>query len=201
MKTFLVALSLLLFPVAALADVDTSSAVEVLVGDGHGSGVYVGNGYVLTAAHVAVNGLVQPITVSRQRDAAWTDSYDAKVVWIDQVRDFAILKINAVEVTFKAAKIECTEPTLGQDVTVAGWPADLGLVISKGYIAGGKATRAIWEQSFIMVGAIFFGNSGGPVYADSGRVIGLAVGMLQGSSLGIVIPTSVVCEVLPFAVK
>lgn len=180
----------------------TASAVEIDVGQGHGSGVYIGKGYVLTAAHVAEVATDGTVTVKRQRSAEWTDSWVGEVVWMDKRQDFALVRIKAIlpDDMTKAA-VSCAKPTMKQDVTVVGWPVDLGRIQSRGYVAGDADKRGPWAVSYVVVAPIFFGNSGGPVYNDKGELIALAVGILQGTSLSIVVPTSAVCDQLPAGLK
>lgn len=185
---------------ANAATVDNGSAVEVFVGEGHGSGVYLGNGWVLTAAHVAAGAPDNATKIKRVRNESWTDEWTADVVWTDTRQDFALLKIRGEVANLSAAVIDCGDMALGQDVTVVGWPADLGMVQSRGYVAAGKEKRGPWQSAFVVVAPIFFGNSGGPVYNQEGDVAGLAVGILQGTSLSIVIPVSAVCKQLPSGV-
>jgi S1-C subfamily serine protease len=192
--------ALLLACSAHAAPFDASSAVEVSDDSGHGSGVYIGHGYVLTAAHVVAG--KSEMTIRRNRSADWVDTWTAAVVWTDAVKDFALLKIRAVmpDEDMRPAKVSCEKPTLGQPLTIVGWPADLGQVQSVGYIGSEEAKRGAWPVSYVVVAPLFFGNSGGPVYAADGKVIGLAVGLVSGTSLALMVPTSTVCEALPAAV-
>lgn len=205
MKLFLAAVSLAFSCLVAQATPVsyTASAVEVLVGGGHGSGVVLAHGYVLTAGHVAEMATDGVLTIKHPRAGDWVDEWTAKVVWIDKQQDFALLKINAVvtDDTVPHATLACKPPELGQPVTIAGWPVDLGLVISKGYIGSGEGPRAFWAKSYIVIGAIAPGNSGGPVYADDGTVIGLAVGVLSGTPLDIIVPVDAICDELPPGAK
>jgi S1-C subfamily serine protease len=178
------------------------SAVEVVLENGHGSEVYIGNGYILTAAHVAADAKEGVVTIKRPRNAGWTDEWSAKVLWIDAVHDFALLKLAAVPpADLVAAKVACDSLTMGENVTIIGWPVDLGRIQSRGYVAGDAGKRDRWEVSYVVVAPIFFGNSGGPVYDKDGHVAALAVGIVSGTSLSIVVPTAAICQQLPADAK
>ena len=204
MKSFLAFFCLaaaLITGTSAFAGSFSDSAVEIVVGDGHGSGVYLGNGYVLTAGHVAKNTIDGTVEVKKQRSADWTDTWTAKVLWVDETQDFALLKIAAAEVPLPAAPLGCQTPALSQELFIVGWPLDMGMTITKGYVATGVAKRGQWEHALVAVAPITFGNSGGPAFDANGNVVGLVVGIYGGTSLSLVIPTSAVCSELPPGAK
>ena len=194
------------FMSAASAEVVTDSAVEVsLGGRGHGSGVYIGDGYVLTAAHVADEaGEGGEVEIKRKRSEDYTDAWTGTVVWIDKVQDFALVRIKAVldDAHLPAAEVSCDKFKMQQSVTIVGWPRDLGRIQSQGYVAGAEEKRGPWAHALVVVAPVTFGNSGGPVYDNAtGKVAGLAVGILNGTSLSIVIPTYRICKILPRSIK
>lgn len=200
-RLLVVASGVVLFTLAVMvsprAEDFTASAVEVEVGQGHGSGVYIGKGYVLTAAHVVADA-GGTVTIKRPRSAEWSDNWSGTVVWVDTRQDFALVRINAVMPDDMAkATVSCVKLEMAEDVTVVGWPVNLGRIQSRGYVAGGADKRGPWAVSYVVVAPIFFGNSGGPVYNEKGEVVALAVDILQGTSLSIVIPTAAVCGQLP----
>lgn len=200
------------------AEINTESAVQVCISKatdedgntkcgGHGSGVYIGDGYVLTAAHVAEgadkDGTVQ-VNRPRSDSDSWNDSWTAEVLWTDKRQDFALLKLRAImdESGVPAAVVSCEPLKMQQPVTIVGWPLSLGRIQSRGYVASKEDKQPPhWAHAYVVVAPVTFGNSGGPVYDDAGKVVGLAVGIVDGTSLSFVIPTFRVCSQLPHSLK
>lgn len=67
-----------------------SSVVKVIVGNGHGSGVNIGDGYIVTAAHVVGNEKV--VRVKGRWPFAIFET-DAEVLWSNPAYDVALLRI------------------------------------------------------------------------------------------------------------
>lgn len=137
-----------------------------------GTGFVVGEGYVLTAHHV-VNGrtglLVGPDAANR-----WTP---AEIVQSDAALDLALLKarINAPVLTLASTP---QIPT-GLEVSVMGYPQPkiqgFGQKITSGLINGyrNESQNAQDLGLFQFSAEVARGNSGGPVFAPDGTVIGL----------------------------
>lgn len=189
----------------ARSEVVTDSAVQVVVGGGHGSGVYIGDGYILTAAHVAVEaGTEGTVEIKHPRSENYADSWTATVVWVDTRQDVALLHVKAVisDTALKASPVSCDKFNVGQKVVIVGWPRDLGRIQSSGYIASDETKRGPWAHSVVVVAPVTFGNSGGPVYDEqTGKVAGIAVGILDGTSLSLVVPVYHVCGTLPRSIN
>lgn len=183
---------------SAIAGFDGHSAVEVLHAGGHGSGVYIGRNYVLTAGHVA-EGFATVTVTHPGTSGFWVDSWEANVVWVDKVRDFALLRIKAVSLpdTMPAAVLACKMPELNAPIDIVGWPLNLGRLTTHGYVASDDAVRGPWQHSFVAVAPITFGNSGGPAYDADGKLMGLVVGIVDGTSLSLIAPVAPICDELP----
>lgn len=188
------------------------------------SGTYIGEGYVLTAAH-CVLGEVQ---TTLRKDALADDAKDedkggwtAKVIITDNLHDFAIVKFDKAlvqsekdksvwepktdvviaDLKFKATKVGCEYPKLRQHYLVKGWPMG-EYAETIGYVAGPKKKIAVWAVAYMFVGAGFYGSSGSGVYNElTDTVDAVFVGMIQGSGLYIIIPTAEICNILPREIK
>lgn len=158
---------------------------------GHGSGIYLGNGFVLTAAHVA-----------RDEDQLWVKQgellFPLELIWSDEDEDYALLRLTEhyTHSLFKADKVSCVPPELGQDLIIKGFPADLNQTVVRGYIAGKEQKLDHWAHAWPMIAGIFYGNSGGPVYNTRGEVIGISVGLLD-TPVAVMSPIYVICPKLP----
>lgn len=189
------------FPVnqALLARPVPAAEATVLVSTamGHGSGVHIGEGRILTAAHV-VGDMAE---VNVQTSNGW--SRDATVLWVDKLRDLALLKIPTSNVV-STAELNCTDPLVGDRVEAIGNPGVLRWMHSFGRISSLFEKRGPWDAAYIVDITVAPGMSGGPLFDHQGRVIGIVVGLavanLGGypSAIGFsyVVPASVACQII-----
>lgn len=196
------------------------SVVEIYTGgpsmqqgaDGGCSGVYLGNGLVLTARHCV---LVNEDDVNSQMNALWvrTDSGQsekATVGWFSEDTDVAVLRVPSLKAM--VALVSCSKPMLGQDITIIGHPwMVLAWAVSPGVVstdhpvdrqaamteAGGEDVIAHrgWVDLVVSTALDAKGVSGAPVFDNGGDVIGIVVASI-GSFSGF-IPTSALCAELP----
>ncbi|NGM62803.1 trypsin-like peptidase domain-containing protein [Sphingobacterium sp. SGG-5] len=133
------------------------------------------DGYVVTNNHV-INGAD---SVHLQNSKG--QSFRAKIVYSDAIKDLAILHIDDtgfkplknVPYTFKKQKSE-----LGEDIYTIGFPRDEA-VYGQGYLSSntGYVGDTIAYQISIPVNP---GNSGGPVLDNQGNIIGIISGKQKG---------------------
>ncbi|KKN53872.1 hypothetical protein LCGC14_0598310 [marine sediment metagenome] len=138
---------------------------------GFGSGVFIDDNVVLTAAHV----LEQPDLIVELVDGTVLEVDD---FYIDNKEDVGFIFINANELCI--AKITASPGDIGDigdTVYLVGSPHEpsLKFTITKGILS--HLSRDIWEWKDLLQtdaeGA--FGSSGGPLYDSEGRVIGVCV--------------------------
>ncbi len=132
-------------------------------------------GYVVTNNHV-INGAD---SVHLQNSKG--QSFRAKIIFSDPIKDLAILHIDDdsfktpknIPYTFKKQKSD-----LGEDVYTIGFPRDEA-VYGQGYLSSntGYAGDTIAYQISIPVNP---GNSGGPVLDNQGNIIGIISGKQKG---------------------
>ena len=149
---------------------EAAAAATVLIDSptGHGSGAYVGNARILTAAHVI--GGRGPFTIFfRDRLIG-----SARVDRIDLTDDLATLDVvgldaaGAVPLTWGDVMLL----RLGEPIVVAGYPSQVGFTITQGVFSGLKrdaATEYVQTDA-----AINPGNSGGPLVNSAGELVGIA---------------------------
>lgn len=177
-----------------------------------GTGFFIDEyGTVVTAAHVVyfdesqkVAGAVR-IVINGEKTL-----YKAKVLKIDLEHDIAILRVMQTSDFYrelryayddKSAKILDRkfdhvdidynyEPSAGDIIFIMGFPMNFKNVISTGIVMSDKLADVETDNGSpykgMMLGGAFIthGNSGGPVFIESGRVIGVAtVGNDAGLSL------------------
>lgn len=165
------------------------STVKVVLENGHGSGVHIGNGYVLTAAHVL-----------RGEPALKLDDgteHPATVLWQNKEYDIALLR---TEATMQSSSLACTALYDGQSVIARGNPSQLEFVSSAGRVVGAPRAVGPWKAAAPVDMTIVMGMSGGPTLDAAGRVVGINVGVLSArgslTGFGFIVPGSAVCELL-----
>lgn len=176
------------------------SVVMVNVEGGHGSGVHIGNGFVITAAHVT--GDAKEVSLKRQVG----EDVKAEVMWVNKAYDIALLRTSG-KLAGKAS-LDCAQPKLGDEIQAAGNPLNLEFVSSFGRIAGAARAADPWREVVITDITTVMGASGGPLFGKDGRVVGIVVGVVPAplkngdgyvpslTGFGTAVPASAVCQLL-----
>jgi S1-C subfamily serine protease len=178
------------------------SSVYIKVEDGHGSGVYIGNGLFLTAAHVAKKAQDDKLTVILNDG----DELPAVVLWKNEDYDVALIRTTDT-VAAQIAHLSCDarELPVGAYVETIGNPVNLKNVRTRGAVARNIAHFDKPMNAFIADLTIAPGNSGGPVFDDQGNLVGLVSAMTAVSTnafgvslipLTYVVPASTICMLM-----
>jgi serine protease Do len=173
-------------------DGDAQKQVQAL-----GSGFIVdAEGHIVTNNHVVKDATQVKVTLDDGRELP------AKVVGIDPRTDLALLKIDAqASLPFlKLGDSDAARP--GDWVVAVGNPYGLGGTVTAGILsARGRDIHSGPYDDFLQIDApINSGNSGGPLFAQDGSVIGVntAIFSPSGGSIGIgfAIPSNLVSSVV-----
>ncbi len=167
----------------------TDSFFSQMVTKGAGSGVIISdNGYIVTNHHV-IDG-ANKITVRTKEGK----EYAAKLIGSDQKTDLAVLKIEASNLT-AAVLGTSSSLSVGDEAIAIGNPlGELGGTVTRGIISALDREITIDGQSMTLLQtdtAINKGNSGGGLFNDSGKLIGIVNAKSSGTSvegLGFAIP-------------
>lgn len=170
------------------------STVKIVMDVSHGSGVHIGNGYIVTAAHV-----VGDKTPRIKLDDG--SEQDAVVMWTNKAHDIALLRTAS---TMGASALDCRVAANGEHVTAKGNPTVLEFVSSAGRIAGAEREFGPWARVLPVDMTIVMGMSGGGVFDQRGNLVGIVVGVLVApvgfaaslTGFGAVVPSAAVCELL-----
>lgn len=182
-------------PTASLAPQLAHTTARIVVTcpgqEGHaGSGVVVApEGYVLTAYHVVQEAFTQAsctvqVGIGRRVNEPVRLTYRARPVAHDSAMDLALLLIvsdligRAPDTTFPYAALAPSPPEVGEVVHVLGFPSlsegilayDSDTIISEGSCQSAD-TCWLLTEAFAS-----WGSSGGPVFDDRGRLVGITVG-------------------------
>ena len=142
----------------------TAYMVKITYPDGgHGSGVVVGPGLVITARHVAKDGMIlEHGSGSVPGEIIWTGGKDMK-------NDLALVKFDPKGLNMHSLPVNCHTPVkVGDAVEVYGFALDMDLLRTTGTVAG------FIHDMMIVDATIAPGNSGGPVI-HNGELVGISV--------------------------
>lgn len=176
---------------------NAASVLKIMVGDGHGSGVYVGHGYAITASHVV--GKESSVGIKLMSG----ETRVGEVLWANSSYDIALLHLDDAK-GMKASVLDCRTANDGEVIVARGNPMMMEFITSYGHVSGTARSIGPWKVAFIADATIIPGMSGGPVFDDDGKVIGISVGVITapmgiGASMtgfGLVVPSSTVCMLM-----
>lgn len=178
-----------------------TAAATVLVdtNSGHGSGVHIGNGLYITAAHVTKD--AEHLTVKLDTG----EDFPAEVLWANEAYDVALIKTRPPGAA--AARLDCAAPELatGTIIEIIGNPLGLRNIHTWGRVSRATEQGKAPRYSLIADITIAPGNSGGPAFDREGRLVGIVVavslartGPMSSSivPLSYVVPASAICTLL-----
>ncbi len=150
---------------------------------GLGSGFFISpDGYAVTNNHVVDH--AKSVEVTTEDGTI----YSAKVIGTDPKTDLALIKVEGKK-DLPYVDFETATPRVGDWVVAVGNPYGLGGTVTAGIIsAEGRAISQNPYDDYIQIDApINKGNSGGPTFDTSGKVIGVntAIYSPSGGSVGI----------------
>lgn len=173
------------------------STVKVRLLTGHGSGVHIGGGYVITVAHVVAD----EKTVSlRFDDGSFTEG---QVLWANKTKDVALVKFKDIG-RVAQSPLSCRIAAPGEHVTAKGNPTQFEFLSFDGQINGAPMTLGDMVDVLPADITIIPGMSGGPVMDGAGMVIGLSVGVAtvpigMGASIvriGLIVSGKTICDLM-----
>jgi S1-C subfamily serine protease len=181
------------------------SDVMVIVNDtgGHGSGVFIGGQYYLTASHVATG-------KTPRLDLKFHDGSirKAELMWTSPEFDIALMRASGDGVD--PANLSCRDVPSGESIVTKGNPFFVEFVESFGKTAssalrGDKRPKELhgFKASQILDTTVLPGQSGGPVFDSKGDLIGITVAVINApgfgltpTGYGVMIPSSEICQLL-----
>lgn len=173
-----------------------ASFVKVDVPNGHGSGIHIGGGRILTATHVVVGQTTVPIKLS---DGS---TRNAQVLWADKESDIALLQTDGEGIA--ASTINCAPNVVGANVHAIGNPLFLEFVRVAGRISTPSLPIGHWAAGVIVDMVSLPGMSGSGVLNDREELVGIVVGTLTApvdfggsfTGLGMLVPAEHICGLL-----
>jgi serine protease Do len=163
-------------------------------------------GYFITNHHVVrPEGKIANLFVVLNSGTPKQERLGAKLVADDVARDLAVLAVEFDKLPEPLTLEAAEEPAETQSLFVLGFPFGESLSSSAKHPAvtisraGVSSLRRDDHGRLVALqldGALNPGNSGGPVVAASGRVVGVSVASILGAQIGLAIPALEVDELL-----
>ena len=176
-----------------IATANADSAVRVDRPDGgHGSGVVMLDGRIITAAHVT-NGISLVFVTTDQGTIL-----NYKVARSFPESDVAILESLDTNVRIHGSHLSCTAPVVGEPIRASGNPLDLRNINFWGRVSGSEVNFfGRWKSITIVGVAGAAGMSGGPIFNDLGQIRGIVVaGPGAVAPFLIAVPSIEICRLL-----
>ena len=181
------------------ASVTDAATVKFFVGESVGSGVHIGEGYIITAAHVVDGAKTARV---KARDGK---EYEADVLWANKAYDIALVQVADTQ-AIPTASMSCRTAAVGENIKAVGNPFGIEFLSAFGRISGEpREFLPNWKLAFVVDMTTLGGQSGGPVFDESGSIIAIIVGgMLSPSGkdsrsptgYNFAVPSAVVCKLL-----
>jgi S1-C subfamily serine protease len=166
---------------------------------GHGTGTIVSPHAVLTAYHVVQE---TPLDVTFFNGPRLS----GRVSWFDAKLDLALVDVE-VPAGYPVTKLDCDNLHVGEQLVSVGHPTQSRWVAVGGHL---PTTATIGTGQLVPLGfPIGLGTSGGPVFDQSGRVVGITLAILaernpasaaydryKDTGIGLMLPAKDFCAAL-----
>lgn len=149
----------------------TQATVYVELEGGHGSGVVIGDGLILTNQHV-VDDVKEKTTVIFANGV----KREARVIWKGS-KPYDLALLSADTTGAQVAGIDCKPSQVGREVSIHGHPLRFRSVTTWGRVAALPMNDDEIADAQLLDAVVTGGNSGGGVWAGS-KVVGIATAVV-----------------------
>ncbi|WP_146240964.1 trypsin-like peptidase domain-containing protein [Paenibacillus sambharensis] len=175
-----------------ITNLNDSKVVMIEMSEAQGSGVYLGEGVVITNHHV-----IEGSTAGRVVDTNGRYFDIAGVIAHDATRDLALVKLASN--TFQATSVTIGNPaklSKGEKVVAIGSPMGMQNTVSEGLVSSFRTTADNVKLIQISV-PIDHGSSGGALFNQQGQLVGItASGIDSNASLNFAISIAEAADML-----
>lgn len=164
------------------------------------SGVAIGGGYFLTAAHCTGRPLALKRVVENGDSLKKEVHFDLLETMLSNRKyDVALLYMAGND--HPTSTLVCRAPRIGERILAITTPKGQENIHSWGRVAGAGRAFSTYGVAWFEITPLNImaahGSSGGPVYSTSGSVLGIVVGgPLPFGSLAFMVPATIICKVL-----
>ena len=164
------------------------------------SGVAIGGGYFLTAAHCTALPLALKRVIENDDPLKKEIIFDAlEVMLTNKKYDVALLYLEGNE--HPTSPLICRAPRVGERVMAITTPKGQTGIHSWGRVAGAgrpfSSYGASWHEITPVNIMAAHGSSGGPIYSAAGSVLGIVVGgPAPFGNYTFMVPATIICKVL-----
>ena len=153
-----------------------------------GSGIYLGDGYLLTARHATMQpgGGATPDPQEIAIVSSTLHEAQATLVGVNDFLDVALYRIpgELLPHGLSARRFSRTEALPGERVFTVGYPLGWGPAISYGYVGNSETFLQTVQSRLLQVDlSACSGNSGGGLFNSQGEVVGLIHAIIQTETI------------------
>ncbi|RMH31517.1 MAG: serine protease [Nitrospirae bacterium] len=153
-----------------------------------GSGVYIGDRYLVTARHAVEHQRGGKREVS-DRIRVLTSQFEelpARLIGVDAVLDVAVyrLDVDEREISLRPVNFSDKEPVSGEEILTVGYPLGWGPAMTFGRVGNTMTFLPTAQSRLLQLDmSACSGNSGGGVFDAAGNVVGLIHAVIQTESI------------------
>lgn len=168
----------------------------VLLSDdsGHGSGVHLGHGFILTAAHVVEDHPEMDVTDSDGHKQT------GKVLWANKTYDVALIRVPKANLAASPLNCSAAPPRVGDEVVAIGNPLSIGTIRTWGHVSALADERGPFATAIMVDLTVAPGMSGGPVFDKAGNLVGIVNAFATsgpfGYAISYVVPIAAACTLM-----
>ena len=172
------------------------SSVRLTAGPIVCTGVHLGKGEILTAAHCLAQLEIASMIYGELKYKVETGLglLDTEVLWSAPEYDVALLHAPALRT--KAATLSCNSLVIGERIFTTGNPLGYHRITTEGRVAGNMAASKDFKEYQLVDLTVAPGNSGGPVFNIKGSFVGIVVAIVPPFNFTFIVPSPTLCKLL-----
>lgn len=153
-----------------------------------GSGVYIGDRYLVTARHAVEHqrGGKREVPDRIRVLTSQFEELPARLIGVDAILDVAVyrLDVDDMEISLRPVSFSNNEPVAGEEILTVGYPLGWGPAMTFGRVGNTMTFLPTVQSRLLQLDlSACSGNSGGGVFDASGHAVGLIHAVIQTESI------------------